>query len=436
LILEMSTCKELTARLSTEKDSSEKAKLEDRLAVREKSHRDALKTREKVLRGKESAPLCELLELLNECEAELPDDDSILKRVRASVFSRESHLQENYEAKLSKKNLSCRMLEEYLTACESELGASSSPQSVELLGKMRGLLQARRQSHRAPLEREVSNTKGMSIKDLTKLRQRLVIEVGESDILTKDLAAAEKARDTAFRFKLVGRFKDMIRDIKKIKTQVVQEFLDECMEELDDNDPLLSQVKSTLENKMLESKGMKQLHNMDELERGEREKLTDDLSTSRGKKSKTDTPVKKKSKSSKSASGSSVTSMVSAAVEVISGFRSDLSGAPPSSTFYKLGIIIVFLMYITIVFYSTSLAFKVTKVEVDVSRLTGGFSFPRSIADASGAATLPAKTSSGASSPQAAASQAAAPQASAAVEPAEDSTSNDNSGGGGGDDDD
>jgi len=451
----MPSCRELAAKIAAEEDPDKKSALQEELKTREKAFRDPLKSKEKALRGKESTPLKDLVTLQEECEKELPEDDSILKRVRASVYSKESHFQELFEAKLSsKKSLTFKVLDDLMTAVEEQLGSAKSEHSRELIARVSSLLEARRKSHRAPLAKELAALKETgTMKELIKLKNKALLELSESDDVLKDIIAAEKARDASVRTKLVTRFTSLIKDIKKTKSSAVHDFLKECEAELDDNDALLSQVRSTLENKMLESKGMKVVHNMDDVERGEREKVTDDAPVSRSSKkasssskSESSSSKKKSSSSSKSKGGSSSisplkSSVVTSAVEVLSGFKSDLSGAPPTSAFYKLGIILVFLMYLSIVAYSTSLAFKVAKVEIDVSRVTNTFSMVKSSAADAAAAT--ATATQGAAAAVTKSSGAAAPKASSSSSSAASSSSSSDGGsggdddaGGGGDDDD
>jgi hypothetical protein len=428
----MSTCKELTAAIAAENGESAKAKLEDQLRAREKSVRDGLKSKEKSLRAKENASLKELVVLLKECEDELPESDSILKRLRASVFSKESHIQETYEAKLTKKNLTCRALEEIRKACESELGGYSSPPAKDMLNRIQSTLEMRRESHRFPFEQEVAGCKSLTLKALSKLHQRLVLELDDTDQLVIKVVDAEKNRESTVKAQLTTRFKEMIKDIKKIKSSAVHDFLSECSEELDENDPLLSQVKSTLENKLLEGKGLKVVHNIDDLERGEREKVTDDLPASRGKKTKAEAPPKKKSSSKSAArSGSMVGSVASGALEIVTGFKNDLTGSPPASTTYKLGLIVVFVMYLLIVCYTTSLMFKVTHYEVDLTSLTAGIPPLPNFKHAAAPASAP-KTGNNAKKTAAAPPTPDATPAAQAAEPEEASSG----GGGGGDDED
>ena len=164
-----------------------------------------------------------------------------------------------------------------------------------------------------------------------------------------------------------------MRDPKAFKTSEFTEFVDLCSEELDDNDALLNQAKSAQEARLLEDRGLKIVHDMDELERGQRLKQSDDVPIK--KKSNSSSLAKKKSKSTSSESSSRFAFLRDwfiwrETVDFFSGLRHDLNGAPTASAWYKLAILLVFTLYTTIVVHSTSLAFQVTKTElVDLSKI-------------------------------------------------------------------
>lgn len=437
----MSTCKELSELINQEKDAEAKARLEATLAAREKSHRDPLKSKEKSLRSKESTTLKELTDLLRHCEQELADDDSVLKRVRASASSKESHFIELWESKLTKKNLTSRLLEEISIGSNQDLEGAITPQAGELLKKIKKLAEARNQSHRSSLENELTElqTNSAPLKDLAKFRQKILLELSDKDPLISRLDGVIKKREASVKGDLTGRFKEIIKNLKKTKSSTIQSFLNECTQELDENDALISQVKSTLETKLLESQGMKPVHNLDEVERGEREKITDDLPTTRGKKAKADTPSKKKPKSSTSKDNESSTSLISGAIDVISGFRNDLAGAPPSSTLYKLGILFVFCLYLFIIFYSTTLTAKVTHYDVDLSGISKLIPVPQRSAPAVDVPAAVSATSATKKSSGGGASSSQAKSEATKATSSDSDDSGDSAGGsskGGGDDDD
>ncbi|KAH9251107.1 hypothetical protein BASA81_011006 [Batrachochytrium salamandrivorans] len=72
----MTTCRELVGT--------------DQLQAREKSHRDPLKLREKQLRA--SSDVGELFQLLEDCELELTENDSVLRKVRQLYLSKEEEV--------------------------------------------------------------------------------------------------------------------------------------------------------------------------------------------------------------------------------------------------------------------------------------------------------------------------------------------------------
>ena len=339
---------------------------------REKSGRESLKSKEKSLRGRENVTLRELIALLEECEKELPEDDSILKRVRASVSTREAQVCEYVERKLSgKKNLTFKQLEEVKNMYDEELDLARSLESKELQNRLRKSIDSRRKSHRETLMKEVEAAKEnqVPLKDLVKLKHKILLEVSDSDELVVKILQMEKQRESSHRTKLSARLSSILRDLKKYKTSQLQEFLKECQDELDDNDAILGQIRSALENKMMEDRGLKKVHNLDELEKGERGK-SDDTPINRSKKSKNqpvdgETPKKKKSTPSQKSFTAWLkeSSVVSTISEEFHGLRKDLSSAPPASAMYKLGLIIVMIMYAVIIGYSTSLSFKVAKFD-------------------------------------------------------------------------
>lgn len=437
------TCRELSAQIAKTKSSSTRKELEERLAAREKSHRDPLKVQEKTLRGRSDVTLRELRALMDDCEKELAQDDSVAKRVRSSIASKESAVYSDCTKQLALgKKLSLKQLEDLRAQFGADLDLCTSVEASDAMAKMESLVETRLKSHREPLEAELAGIQSNpSLKKIQSLKYRMKLELSNTDQLLVTCRALEADREANHKAKLIKSFKTIVNNLKKTKTKDIQELLKNACEELDENDALVSQIRSTLETKMMEEKGTKVVHNLDELEKGEREKVSDDLPQQRSKSKKgSQAKEEKSSKKSKSSSSKATTSSSKASTwnavhtqisEVITGFRKDLRAPPPPSAVYKLGLISLLVLYAVITFFSTSLTVKVTKYDygyhkdnlLKTLRLSGMGQSSSATAEVPPAQTV--------------APPAPLQQAAAAVTPAQDTNgASDTGGSGGGDDDD
>lgn len=348
----MATCRELVGT--------------EQLSAREKSHRDPLKLREKQLRT--GADVGELFQLLEDCELELAENDSVLRKVRQLYLSKEEEVHRFVEQKLqAKRNPSCRLLSSLLSQT-ARFGPSP------LTGRLQVALEARSRSHRAPLAAELDQT--VRLRDLAQLRTKMTAELPGQDDLFGKLAQLERNRQTE-RAQLTAKFKALV-SAKKWKLSHISSLLKEAEEELEDGDALVEQIKSLLETKMQQDQGLKPVRDV------ERKPTASGDSKTLSKR-----PVASSNSSRKKpaqSSASSLSQVAGGAKSLVMGFAQDLTGAPSqSSSMYKLGILICFLMYMAVVSYSGSLAIKVAKVDLpdvgtSVQRLAESFKLRKSTA--------------------------------------------------------
>mmetsp|Transcript_4443 Transcript_4443/g.5605 ORF Transcript_4443/g.5605 Transcript_4443/m.5605 type:complete len:298 (+) Transcript_4443:56-949(+) len=245
------------------------------------------------------------------------------------------------------KNYTVKHWKTLLEKCQNEL-----PKSDELVKKALKGLENRQKTHRVPLANAVDEADRLSLRKLDLLERKCSLELSEDDSLLAAIKECIKRREKSHKEPMVAEYTKMMnsKSLKQISIVKYSKFLKIVEKELPADDSFVTQVKTAQEaivqNKLDPGKASGKT-----ISRRSRTKKT------RENKSQ-NYDVEIAVAESKSHSETNVI------VSFITAVREDMSGIHDSNM-YKLILVILFVVYSGLMFYTMQLTQNVAPITWD-----------------------------------------------------------------------